>query len=283
LNARPSYSPNTSQANAMNDDRKLSAVRCFLLDMDGTFYLGDRLLEGALRFIELLHAQGKEFLFLTNNSSKQGRQYAEKITRLGLPLPEELVLTSGEATAVYLKDHNPGARLFVVGTPHLEEEFRLHGFQLVEQDPQCIVLGFDQTLTYRKLWTLCDLVRAGVPYIATHADFNCPTETGWMPDVGAMIAFVKAATGREPDLVVGKPNRLIVEAAASKMGLKIEQLGMIGDRLYTDIALGQSSGITTVLVLSGETKIEDVEDSPHRPDYIFQNLGGVADWLEKAG
>jgi 4-nitrophenyl phosphatase len=267
----------------MNEDRKLGAVRCFLLDMDGTFYLGDRLLEGALRFIELLRAQGKEFLFLTNNSSKQGRQYAEKITRLGLPLPEELVLTSGEATAVYLKDHNPGARLFVVGTPPLEEEFRQHGFQLVEQDPQFIVLGFDQTLTYQKLWTLCDLVRAGVPYIATHADFNCPTETGWMPDVGAMIAFVKAATGREPDLIVGKPNRLIVEAAASKMGLKIEQLGMIGDRLYTDIALGQSSGITTVLVLSGETKIEDVEGSPHKPDYIFQNLGGVADWLERAG
>ncbi len=283
MNTRPGYSINPTQGSAMNDDPKLSQVRCFLLDMDGTFYLGDRLLEGALRFIDLLRAQGKQFLFLTNNSSKQGRQYAEKITRLGLPLPEELVLTSGEATAVYLKDHNPGARLFVVGTPPLEEEFRQHGFELVEENPQFIVLGFDQTLTYRKLWRLCDLVRAGVPYIATHADFNCPTETGWMPDVGAMIAFVKAATGREPDLVVGKPNRMIVEAAASKMGLKVEQLGMIGDRLYTDIALGQSSGITTVLVLSGETKLEDVEGSPHKPDYIFENLGGVADWLEKAG
>ncbi|HTP02680.1 MAG TPA: HAD-IIA family hydrolase [Anaerolineales bacterium] len=279
----PWHSSNPSHAGILNDDPKLGAVRCFLLDMDGTFYLGDRLLEGALRFIDLLRAQGKQFLFLTNNSSKQGRQYAEKITRLGLPLPEELVLTSGEATAVYLKDHNPAARLFVVGTPPLEEEFRQHGFELTEENPQFIVLGFDQTLTYKKLWKLCDLVRAGVPYIATHADFNCPTETGWMPDVGAMIAFVKAATGREPDLIVGKPNRMIVEAAASKMGLKVEQLGMIGDRLYTDIALGASSGITTVLVLSGETKPEDVAGSPHKPDYIFENLGGVADWLEKAG
>jgi HAD superfamily hydrolase (TIGR01457 family) len=267
----------------MNEDGKLGAVRCFLLDMDGTFYLGDRLLEGALRFIDLLRSQEKEFLFLTNNSSKQGRQYAEKITRLGLPLTEELVLTSGEATALYLKDHHPGARLFVVGTPALEDEFRRRGFPVVQEDPQLVVLGFDQTLTYRKLWTLCDLARAGLPYIATHADFNCPTETGWMPDVGAMIAFVKAATAREPDLVVGKPNRLIVEAAATKMGLGIDQLGMIGDRLYTDIALGKASGITTVLVLSGETKIEDLEDSPYKPDYIFQNLGGVADWLEKAG
>ena len=265
----------------MHDPQKLSAVRCFLLDMDGTFYLGDRLLEGALRFIDLLRSQEKEFLFLTNNSSGQGRQYAEKITRLGLPLPEELVLTSGEATAIYLKHRHPAARLFLLGTPALEDEFRQHGFQLVQEDPEFIVLGFDQTLTYRKLWQLCDFVRAGVPYIATHADFNCPTETGFMPDVGAMIAFVKASTGREPDLVVGKPNRLIVDAAAAKMGLAIDELGMIGDRLYTDIALGKSSGITTVLVLSGETKIEDLEGSPFKPDYTFQNLAGVADWLER--
>jgi len=267
----------------MKDIEKLSTVRGFLLDMDGTFYLSDRLLDGALRFIDLLREQKKEFLFLTNNSSKHRRQYAEKISRLGLPISEELVLTSGEATALYLKRQHPGARLFVVGTPSLEEELRQHGFQLVEQEPDFLVLGFDTTLTYQKLWTLCDFVRAGIPYIATHPDFNCPTETGWMPDVGAMIAFVKAATGKEPDLVVGKPNRLIVDAAATKMNLPVDQLAMVGDRLYTDIALGQSSGIVTVLVLSGETKIEDLKDSPFQPDYTFQNLAGVADWLERNG
>lgn len=267
----------------MSDIEKLSMVRGFLLDMDGTFYLSDRLLEGALRFIDLLREQKKEFLFLTNNSSKHRRQYAEKISRLGLPLSEELVLTSGEATALYLKRQHPGARLFVVGTPSLEEEFRQHGFQLVEQGPDFLVLGFDTTLTYQKLWTLCDFVRAGIPYIATHPDFNCPTETGWMPDIGAMIAFVKAATGREPDLVIGKPNRLIVDVAAVKMNLPVKQLAMVGDRLYTDIALGQSSGIVTVLVLSGETKIEDLKDTPFQPDYIFQNLAGLADWLERNG
>jgi 4-nitrophenyl phosphatase len=264
----------------MNNTDKLGAVRCFLLDMDGTFYLSERLLEGALRFIDLLHSQQKQFLFLTNNSSKHRRQYAEKINRLGLPLPEELVFTAGEATALYLKDRHPGASVYVVGTPALEEEFRQHGFRLVDQDPQLLVLGFDTTLTYQKLWKMCDFVRAGVPYIATHPDFNCPTETGFMPDIGAIIAFVKAATGREPDLVVGKPNRLIVDAAAEKMGLAVEQLCMIGDRLYTDIALGKASGITTVLVLSGETKMEDLQNSPFQPDYIFQNLAGVADWLE---
>ncbi len=265
----------------MNGIEKLSTVRGFLLDMDGTFYLSDRLLEGALRFIDLLREQKKEFLFLTNNSSKHRRQYAEKISRLGLPLAEELVLTSGEATALYLKEQHPGASIFLVGTPSLEDEFRQHSFQLVQKEPQFLVLGFDTTLTYQKLWALCDFVRAGVPYIATHPDFNCPTETGWMPDVGAMIAFVKAATGREPDLVVGKPNRLIVDTAAVKMNLQVNQLAMIGDRLYTDIALGQSSDIVTVLVLSGETKIGDLKDSPFQPDYTFQNLAGVADWLEK--
>ena len=265
----------------MNNIERLSTVRGFLLDMDGTFYLSDRLLEGALRFIDTLRAQKKTFLFLTNNSSKHRRQYAEKINRLGLPIPEEAVLTSGEATALYLREEHHGAKIFLVGTPALEEEFSLHGFRLVEIDPQFLVLGFDTTLTYQKLWALCDFVRAGIPYIATHPDFNCPTETGWMPDVGAMIAFVKAATGREPDLVVGKPNRLIVDTAAMTMNLQVEQIAMIGDRLYTDIALGQSSGITTVLVLSGETKIEDLKDSPYQPDYIFQNLAGVTDWLEK--
>jgi len=271
------------QAPKMNGSGKLSAVRGFLLDMDGTFYLSDRLLEGALRFIDLLREQEKQFLFLTNNSSKDRRQYAEKISRLGLPLAEEAVLTSGEATALYLKLQHPGAGVFLVGTPSLEDEFRQHGFRLVEVEPEFLVLGFDTTLTYRKLRSLCDFVRAGVPFIATHPDFNCPTETGWMPDVGAMIAFVKAATGREPDLVVGKPNRLIVDAAAMKMNLKVEKLAMIGDRLYTDIALGAASGIATVLVLSGETKIEDLKDSPFKPDYTFENLAGVADWLERNG
>jgi HAD superfamily hydrolase (TIGR01457 family) len=267
----------------MDSIDQLSAVRGFLLDMDGTFYLGNRLLEGALDFINILGRQKKEYLFLTNNSSKQGREYAEKISRLGLPIDEESVLTSGEATALHLKKDHPGASIFLVGTPSLEDEFCQHGFRLVQKDPQFLVLGFDTTLTYQKLWALCDFVRAGITYIATHPDFNCPTEQGYMPDVGAMIAFVTAATGRQPDLVVGKPNRLIVDAAAIKMKLPVEQLAMIGDRLYTDIALGRASGIPTVLVLSGETKKVDLKNSKFKPDYIFNNLAGVADWLEKNG
>jgi HAD superfamily hydrolase (TIGR01457 family) len=258
-------------------------VRCFLLDMDGTFYLGERLLAGALRLIEVLEAQGRDYLFLTNNSSKNRGQYAEKINRLGLPISEEKVFTSGEATARYLRKTRPQARLYVVGTPSLEEEFIQHGFILDEIQPEVAVLGFDTTLTYAKLWRLCDLVRGGIPYIATHPDLTCPTASGSMPDTGAMIAFVKASTGRDPDLVVGKPSRIIIDEVADKLEIAIDSLAMVGDRLYTDIALGQATGITTVLVLSGETKAEDMANSPFKPSFVFSNLGGLADHLENFG
>jgi len=167
----------------------------------------------------------------------------------------------------------------VVGTPELEREFRRHGFSLTREDPDVCVLGFDTSLTYDKLRKLCDWVRAGLPYVATHADFNCPIPSGYMPDTGAMIAFVKASTGREPDVVIGKPNRWIVDAAARRLGLPPESLAMIGDRLYTDIALGSTAGIATLLVLSGETRREDLRDSPFQPSLVFEDLEGVADWL----
>ena len=258
----------------------LLRVKCFLLDMDGTFNLGNELIDGSLYFIETLNKLNKDYLFLTNNSSRHSRQYAEKITGLGLSISEDKVFTSGEATALYLQTEKPSCSVYVVGTPALEEEFAQHGFRLEENDPQCVVLGFDTTITYQKLWKLCDFVRAGLPYLATHPDFNCPTETGYMPDIGAMIAFVRASTNREPDLIVGKPNRMIIEAVAHKLGLKIEEMAMVGDRLYTDIALGQTSGITTCLVLSGETRPEDLSDSPFQPTYTFENLGVLADWLK---
>ena len=258
---------------------RLAQARCFLLDMDGTFFLGDRLIEGALDFIQVLRQQNKGFLFVTNNSSKDRQQYADKITRLGLPIAASQVLTSGEAAARCLAIDHPGARLFVVGTPSLEGELRRAGFVLDDQAPQVAVVGFDTTLTYAKLWKLCDLVRAGLPYVATHPDVNCPTTGGFMPDIGAVIAFVKASTGREPDLVVGKPSRRMAEAAAQKLAVPLAALAMIGDRLYTDIALGQAAGILSVLVLSGETRPADVTGSPYQPDYTFEHLGAVGAWL----
>lgn len=267
----------------MTHTHPLQQVRCFLLDMDGTFYLGEQLLEGALRFIEVITQQGSDFLFLTNNSSKDSQQYVEKITRLGLPISREKVFTSGEATVMYIQDQTPGARVYVVGTSALENEFLARGFVPDAKSPDFAVLGFDTTLTYEKLWTLCDLVRAGVPYIATHPDYNCPTESGFMPDIGATIAFVQASTGRAPDAVVGKPNPLFVEKAAERTGVPASAMCMIGDRLYTDIALGETAGIPTILVLSGETRQEDLQGSPFQPRYVFPHLGAVADYLVSVG
>ena len=260
----------------------LRAVRLFLLDMDGTFYLGDRLIERSLEFIEVLRATGREFLFLTNNSSGHKGIYAEKLRRLGLDLEDDDVFTSGEATAIHIKGIRPGARIYVVGTPALEEEFVSHGFILDDIDPEFVVLGFDSTLTYKKLWKLCDFVREGRPYIATHPDFNCPIEGGWMPDIGGTIAFVKACTGAEP-LVIGKPHAAIVKALSAKTAMDRSEMAMVGDRLYTDIALGTNAGILSILVLTGETKEAELVHSAIRPDFVFQNLGGIADVLTGEG
>jgi len=258
----------------------LAAIRCFLLDMDGTIFLSDRLLPGADRLLRLFDERGLEYLILTNNSSKARAQYGEKLRRLGLDVPDERIFTSGEATTLYLRRTMPGARVYLVGTPALEETFREAGFTLVQDGADVAVLGFDTTLTYDKLWRLTDYVRAGTPYIATHPDVNCPLAGGgFMPDTGAMIAFVEASTGRRPDVVIGKPNPPIVEAVQARTGVPLAQTCMVGDRLYTDISLGQA-GIMTVLVLSGEARPEDIPGAPWQPDLVMQNLAELADALE---
>jgi 4-nitrophenyl phosphatase/NagD protein len=250
---------------------KLKQTRCFLMDMDGTIYLGDQLLPGAGEWLDLLEAHQVDYYFLTNNSSRSRVEYAEKLNGFGLAVPEERIFTSGEATAIYLNKHYPSARLYVVGTPPLLAEFQRHGFDMTEDDPAVVVLGFDTTLTYDKLWKLCNQVVMGKPYIATHPDINCPTPGGFKPDVGAMIELVAASTGRRPDVIVGKPNAPIVEALAQKTGFPVEAHCMIGDRLYTDIALGKW-GITTALVLSGETKREDLATSEFVPDVVVEDI-----------
>jgi HAD superfamily hydrolase (TIGR01450 family) len=262
-------------------DRDLAQRRGFLLDIDGTFFLGERLLDGALEFIALLERQGKKFLFLTNNSSLTNRLFAERMSRLGLKISPERILTSGEATVLYLQSHRPGAKLYLVGTPALEQEFRAGGFDLEALDPELAVLGFDTTFTYQKLWRLCDLVRAGLPYLATHPDPTCVIDDGLMPDIGAVIAFVKTVTGREPDLVIGKPSALMAETAAVKLDLPVDSLAMVGDYIPTDIALARNSQIPSVLMLTGETRLSDLESSPIRPDYVFKDLCELTAWLSR--
>jgi len=259
---------------------KLSDTSCFLFDMDGTLYLGDNLLPGAKDILTYLDEVGVPFFLLTNNSSRSKIDYVKKLEKFGLDIPEERIFPSGEATAIYLSKQKPGARLYVVGTPSLEKEFSSHGFQLVDEDPDYVVLGFDTTLTYEKIWNICDFVREDIPYIGTHPDINCPTENGFMPDIGAMMEMIASSTGKRPDVIVGKPYPPIVEAVAEKTGFPLEQLTMVGDRLYTDIAMGRA-GIKTVLVLSGETKREDLADAPHQPDFVMENVGELLRTLQE--
>jgi HAD superfamily hydrolase (TIGR01450 family) len=190
------------------------------------------------------------------------------------------ILTSGMATAAYIHSLKPKARVYLVGTPELAEEFSHWGLILTSDHPDFVVLGFDTTLTYDKLQTACQLITDGVYYIATHPDINCPTETGYMPDCGAMIALIHASTGKLPK-VIGKPNKEIIEAAFSRKPYSTGQMAMVGDRLYTDIATAKNAGITGILVLSGETKQAHLAQTTIQPDYVFANLGELAQKLRQ--
>ncbi len=262
-----------------NDVRKLKNVKCFLLDMDGTFYLGGKLIEGSLEFIKKVQETGRDFLFLTNNSSHNARFYVEKLRKMGLSVDRKKVLTSGEATAAIVQKMYPAKRAFVLGNEYLIEDMKDAGVIVDQENPEIVVIGYDTTLDYKKMTDVCDYVRAGLPYIATHPDFNCPTENGFAPDIGAIIEFINASSFRRPDLVVGKPNRGIVEAALMRTGCQPDELAMVGDRLYTDIETGLQNGILSILVMSGETTEEMRKASKTIPDLVFGRLCDMNDHL----
>lgn len=250
--------------------------------MDGTIYLGDELIDGAKKFLETIKQKGKRYIFLTNNSSKNKEAYVVKLNNLGIPASEEEVFTSGEATTMYLMKQKEGAKVFLLGTRALEEEFERAGFVLEKERHKSIdyvVLGFDTTLTYEKLWAACEYISEGVEYVATHPDYNCPLpDDKFMPDAGAMAAFIEASTGKTPK-VIGKPNKEIVESIAAKYALDKKDMAMVGDRLYTDIKTGENAGIASVLVYSGETREEDYRSSGIRADYVFNSVKDIIDIL----
>ena len=262
------------QNNADNLSR-LKDVRCFLLDMDGTFYLGEQVIPGSFEFLDCLSETGRDFLFLTNNSSRSIAHYVEKLARLGLSTDEKHVLSSGTAAALYLNREFPGQSIFLLGNESLKQEMESHGIKIDNEHPDLVLIGFDTTLNYEKMTKVCDLVRAGLPYIATHPDFNCPTETGFIPDIGAIIAFIEASADRRPDVIIGKPYGEIINCVLEKTGLTRKQLAMVGDRLYTDIRTGVDHGILSILVMSGETDEAALAASEIQPDLVFPCLGDI--------
>jgi len=260
---------------------KLSNIRAFALDMDGTFYLGDEILPGALDFLHALDAKGVKWQFMTNNSSRDASHYLKKLTKRGGDIYEGCVYTSGQATADYIMANCPQEKVWVLGNEFLKKELREGGVQVVEDDKEATLAlcGFDTTLTFDTLTIFCDLVRGGLPYYATHPDFNCPVKGGFIPDCGAIQAAVEASTGRRPDVVIGKPNAGIVEGLVRRTGCTRDQIAMVGDRLYTDIATGVNNGMQAILVLSGESTMEDVAVSKVKPDLIYADLHAMIEDL----
>ncbi len=261
----------------------LKKINLFVLDMDGTFYLGDQRLEGALEFVQYVQEKGRRVLFFTNNSSKSPEVYMEKLAKMDCPISRDQIMTSGDVTIAYLNETYPGKSVYLVGTPALEKSFAEGGIKLWKRgdsNPELVVIGFDTTLTYEKLERACTFIREGSIFLATHLDINCPTEYGFMPDCGAFCAAITLSTGVEPKYL-GKPFSETVDMVLLHTGAEREHVAFVGDRLYTDVATGVNHGANGLLVLSGETHVEDIEKSDVKPDGVYLSLGEMKELLEK--
>ncbi|PBC88094.1 HAD superfamily hydrolase (TIGR01457 family) [Caldicellulosiruptor bescii] len=249
----------------MKNSSILKNIDLFLLDLDGTVYLGEKVFEGAREFIKLLNKNQKEFLFLTNNSSKSSEEYYSKLLNMGFEITKENVFTSGQAMGIYIKTihkKEKPPRVYVVGTTSLKRELKSMGIVVVDSpnyNIDYLVIGFDTTLTYKKLLDACELIRRGVPFLATNPDLVCPLDGGrYIPDCGSICIMLENATKKKP-VFVGKPSSIMVDIISNLKKVEKSRIAMIGDRLYTDMKMAKDSGMVAALVLSGETKMKDVE------------------------
>ena len=256
----------------------LQKIRLFVLDLDGTVSLGDRLLPGAAEMITRARALGRRILFFTNNTSRSPLEYVERLNRMGLAVTRADILTAGDVTVHYLRQRHPDARVFLLGVPALRESFAAGGIRLVEEDPDLVVAGFDKTLTYERLEKACIFLRRGAGFLATHPDINCPTEAEPIPDCGAICAAITASTGRAPRCL-GKPAAETVELVEAVSGLRRQSIAFVGDRLYTDVACGTRNGARGILVMTGETTPDMLAESSFSPDAVFPSLGAMAPLL----
>ncbi len=255
------------------DASMLARIRYLLADLDGVFYRGDVPLPGAADFVRWLDRAGIPYLFLTNNSTRTPRQYAEKLARLGLPVRPEQVLTSALATRAYLEARAPrGTGIYLIGMGGLEEALLGDGyFRLEEERPAYVVVGLDTHLTYEKLRRATLLIRAGATFIGTNPDRTFPAPEGITPGCGAILAALEAATGVSP-IVIGKPERWMLEEGMRRLGATPDHTAILGDRLDTDIAGGKRLGLVTLLVLTGVHGPADLETAEVRPDAVFPDL-----------
>ena len=256
----------------------LRSKKLYLFDMDGTLYLGNQLYDFTLELLDTLKKTGRHYLFMTNNSSKSVEDYVKKLEKLGIAATREDFMTSSQATAFYLHKHHEGQKLYVCGTESLKEELRREGFTVTTDisEVECIVMGFDTELTFRKLHDVSYmlLTRPDLPYIATNPDYVCPTEFGSVPDCGSVCDMIYNATKKRP-VVIGKPSPLMPQLAMEKLGVSREETCVVGDRIYTDVKSGLNAGITGILVLSGETTREILEASEDKPHLVLEDASEI--------
>ena len=262
------------------DKDALQECGLFLFDMDGTLYLGEAALPGAIAFMQKLDSAGKKYRYLTNNSSRAGVDYVERLRRLGFPCADGDVYTSGMAAAELIGCKWPDATLYCAGTQALLDELRRYGVRLTQDMPDIVLIGFDRELDYEKLVLASRYLRRGAKFLATNPDLVCPMpgEYDDLPDCGSICALLTSATGCVPQYI-GKPSRSMVDALAERCGVQNQNCAVIGDRLYTDIAAAVNAGAVSVLVLSGETKRESLEASPVKPDYVFDSVVDLGGYL----
>ena len=241
--------------------------------MDGTLYLGDRLFDFTNELLDTIKRNGGRYMFMTNNSSKSVADYIKKLDKLGVKADYEDFITSSQATAYYLKKHHKNCTLYVCGTTSLKEELIKEGFKITEntEETECIVMGFDTELTFKKLHDISYMLcTRELPYIATNPDYVCPTEFGSVPDCGSVCDMLFNATGKRP-VVIGKPQALMPVLAMKKTGYEKKETAVIGDRIYTDIKSGINAGTVSILVMSGETTEEILNASEDKPDFVLES------------
>jgi len=262
-------------SNSQNIVREsLKKVKCFILDLDGTVYLGNKILDGAIEFLNELDKQNIKFKFFTNNSSKNAKFYINKIKNMGYNIKDDMMLISNGVIINHIKETMSNKRIFVLGNEYLKSDFRESGINVVEEAADVVAVGFDTSLVYENLSKACAFIRNGATFLGVNPDFNCPTGDGFIPDCGSICTLITASTGVIPEFF-GKPTPYTLEYVLKNTGLKEEEIAFVGDRLYTDIAIGKNNNSVTILVLTGETKLQDLKNSEIHPTLIFDSLKSI--------
>lgn len=267
---------------------RLRRIRHVALDMDGTIYMGMSLFPCTKPFLEGLRAQGIGYSFLTNNPSRSIADYLHKLDTLGIRATRDEMYTTALATIDYIRAHYPAARrLFLLGTPSMISEFEAAGFESATDSPDdvpdAIVAAFDMTLRYDRLCRAAWWIAQGVPYVATNPDRVCPTDQRTvLVDCGSICACLTHATGRRPDITLGKPDPNMLAGILHRHGLQPDQIAMVGDRIYTDVQMAHNAGAMGVLVLSGETTLEVADRAETQPHLIADSIEVLGELLREA-